>query len=167
MPSCLCVSTFLSLVWSWPKTRLRLWSWSMSRPRLGSWPMSPWLPLCPCVWISIFSFCMLLCLSVFILFTVCLFLGDPFLSLCHYLCDRDSTSKRGYRSSAREHLYLWVYVPDAVTLASCPHLCTSTCPYVYSLYFEILVFPYVSISTNSYLCPHCCFCVWSCDFGCE
>lgn len=163
MPSCLCVSTSLSCV-ILAKTRLRLWSWSTSRPRLGSWPMSPGylcVPVSLCL--NLYLFILYVVMSQWLHISHCVLV--PWVtSFCPASIFMTETAPQtGYRNSVREHLYLWVYV----TLASCPIFVCLHAP-MSILYFEILVFPYVSISTHSHLCPHCCFCVWSCDFlGCE
>lgn len=183
--ACQCVSVFL-----------RLCSWCLG---LWSWLISPWLPLYPCVsmchcvscslcsymWISwhiCLVVCMLLCLGVFIVVIARLSLGKfLFVFLC--LCDRDSTSKCTskwvYRSPAREHLFLCVYVPDAVTLASYSPLCMPMCPYAHSLFWDpcALFFwmslshyfsVYVCVLLAVFLCVTLCLCecVYVCVYCC-
>lgn len=155
MSVCVCVSTSLSLVsWTIVLTDVSLVTSVFLCLYVSLCILTPSSPVSGSLRIYLLVF-ILLCFSIFTVVIVCLSLGDlVFFSLL--LCDRESTPKWistwEYTGPAREHPFLWIYVPDAVTLAPCPPLCICMFPYVYSLSFQNLV-SYVSESLYHTVSP--------------
>lgn len=178
MPSCLCVSTSLSLVWFNKNKTQDCRSWSTLKTKTRVLANVSWLPLCPCVSVSeSLSFHFVCCyVSVTsILVTVCLFLGDPhILSLPLSLWQRqhlkngdietqsESICISGFMSHWLPAPSLYVYMPPCLfsILKSLYFHMSLSLPIHICVLIAVSVCDLVTLSGVVYVYVYCCV-MWS------